>query len=819
MRWLQSEYILKGIYLGVLLLVAVQVPDWRAVGAVALCMLGGLVLALGIAAARKLREGYRVKGRLPAFVLFLVLESPSLVYTGIILGTLLGAYLAIPRPEGPENWHLPIAVGGGAVLGVLFGALRELQHRWTRLGLSLLLGAGLVAGVLYLFGEFPDFKPEHLLTWKDPTLFGSQLLIGIPIFYLLTFAGKEEESEVEIGAVCAALGLSLGILTRELFQFRAVGFIVPIMLYFYYTTQVLPRLRVFKHAVRGFSYTNVGRYRQALLSFRRAVQLDPRNRLAREGLWSVHRAMDLTQVARDPETLALIDFNLCLDRAGSLLLEPNPSLAKLEEAQRLLDLVLGLRPGMLPAVQYWRAIALTHGRDYDQATVALASIVDPDGPDAGSPHRRGVLFQAWQLGLMLHPELRRRLGQPQLAMPGRRMEAIGAVERQLAAAPDDAGAWDLKRVLYADLTEADYARAAGDQPAVPDFDHGYAQQLGLALIDDPARWQRGAEFLRMAARGMPTLGPSIFTQIARAHEQAGNTEGMWHNYELAKRAGRAIGPRNLPEEDRHQYFSTLKLLAEAAAARGDLDAAIENYHLYTEYERSGLPTLRALADLHEKKGDPLAALRVTEQALSYNSQDKELLERKDKYCYSIDPEHLKPHLESVRPWFDFSYCIRKAAALLSMRNADLDLVDWALHLARLAQIVQPASVSAIVLRARAHLRRGERDEALKLLEDARTGKPEKFASADDEEAWYLSCKLLADLYLNEVSRPDLAVQALQDFRKSPKSGADTMYKLGQAYEQLGDRARALKCYEHVTTYDAHPLAPEAREAIYRLQSG
>ena len=35
---------------------------------------------------------------------------------------------------------------------------------------------------------------------------------------------------------------------------------------------------------------------------------------------------------------------------------------------------------------------------------------------------------------------------------------------------------------------------------------------------------------------------------------------------------------------------------------------------------------------------------------------------------------------------------------------------------------------------------------------------------------------------------------------------------------LGDRIRAKKCYEHVTAFDSHPLAPDAREALYRLQS-
>ena len=42
--------------------------------------------------------------------------------------------------------------------------------------------------------------------------------------------------------------------------------------------------------------------------------------------------------------------------------------------------------------------------------------------------------------------------------------------------------------------------------------------------------------------------------------------------------------------------------------------------------------------------------------------------------------------------------------------------------------------------------------------------------------------------------------------------------LGRAYESLGDRARAVKCYKQVAGYESHPLAPEAHEALQRLQA-
>src|SRR5262249_44916342 len=92
MRWLQTEYILKGVYLGFLVFVALQEPDWRRIGLVALCTFGGLFLCLAVAGYRKWREGYRPRGRWPAFLLFLLLESPDLVYAGILLGLATGAF-------------------------------------------------------------------------------------------------------------------------------------------------------------------------------------------------------------------------------------------------------------------------------------------------------------------------------------------------------------------------------------------------------------------------------------------------------------------------------------------------------------------------------------------------------------------------------------------------------------------------------------------------------------------------------------------------------------------------------------------------------
>jgi tetratricopeptide (TPR) repeat protein len=825
MRWLQTEYLLKGLYLGLLLFVALQKPAVDQMALFALYPLGGLALALGVAGYLKVREGYRVRGRVFSFILFLLLENSYLVYGGILLGMAVGALQF--QKEG-DDWLLIGSALGGIALGLLFWYLEQVAERKVRFWLSTALAVVLGGGVILLiqwpswFGDGEGIPGLPVFLGSDRTHFGVLLLLGIPLFFLLTFTGTAEESELEIGAMSAALFVAMWMIGQGLFApnvYIPFAIVIPLTIYWVYAKRILPGLRVFKHVLRGISYARIGQYRQALRRLKRALQLDPTNALGRETLWSVHREMDFDQIIHDPETLALVDFDLCLERAGSLLLGTSgpPTPQQLHESHRLLNLVAGQRPAMEPACGYWRAVAAIHSRDYDKGAALLEAVLTPSPKAAQNPYRKAILMSAWQVALNV-PEMSRRVGTPQLQLEGRRMEAIAAVERHLAASPDDPEAWNLKRVLYSELTEAEYEAAAGPEQPAADFDHGYAQQLGLALITDPARWKRGSEYLRIAARGNPALGPALFIQIAKAHERAGDNKGAWDNYRLVKIAGRAAGPKNLSEEDRHAFFSVVKFLAEEAEERGDLDTAIDDYLLYREYERSGKETYRKLAGLYEKKGDSWSALHATEQGLVYDARDPDLLAKKDRYYYSVTPDELRQRWESVAKYFDVDYCLQKADWALKSSNGDLDMLDWAEHLANLAQTVRSSSLTAKVLRARVLLLRGEKDQAQAMLEDVRTNKPEKFASGQDEDAWFTSCKLLGGMYLHELNQPQRAVECFLDFRKSPKSGADTMFRLGQAYEELGDRVRAIKCYHQVTAFESHPLAPDAHEALQRLKT-
>jgi tetratricopeptide (TPR) repeat protein len=818
MGWGQTEYILKGVFLALLVFVAVREPDWSSLRTSGLVSAGALVFCLAIAGYQKRREGYSPKGRPFAFLLFLLLESPELVYAGVLAGIALAAFLLCKTET--DNWLLAGFAVVGAVAGVVFGLLRYVRRREIRIAASLFLAMIVVMGALISFGQIGDLGARMGVSnpVTNPAIFGTQLLLGVPLFYLLAFSGKEEESEVEIGALCAAFALGLGMVAQDQRGLQSAAFIVALMIYAWYSTRVLPRLRVFKHALRGISYSQLGRFQPAILSFRRALKFEPQNTLAKEGLWAVHRSLNPNVLANDPEVLKVLDFDMCLERAGALLLEAKPSEAKLQETHQLLDMADRHKPQARPAVHYWRSVAFTHQRRYDQAADELREVLDPTGYLPDDPYRRSILLPAWQLAVRLHPELAKRIGNVQLGIPGRRVEAIAAVERHLQVNPEDADIWAFKRDLYQDLTEGDYDAAAGSGNVATEFDHGYAHQLGLTLMCNAERRQRACDFLRMAARGLPNLAPTIFTHIAQGYQKEGQGESAWNYYELAKRAGRSIGPKNLDNDNRLAYFGAVKLLGDVANRHNLIDAAIEDYHLYLEYERSGLETLRTLADLYERKGDPLAALRFTEEALIYNAKDSDLLQRKDRYYYSVTHDDLRSRLDWVKGAFDVDYCLKKSKSLLDANNWDLDILEWAQHLAELSRVIKPDDKTATLLVARARLRRGEKDEAVAMLEQIRSPKPEKFATREDEDAWFLASKLLGEMYLYDLHRPDLAVACFKDFRQSSKSGADTIYKLGQAYEQIGDLVRAVKSYKHVVSYDSHPLAPDARDALERLQA-
>ena len=812
MRWAKSEYILKGVFLGLLLFVSLQKGlNWEATGRVALWLGGGFVLALVLAAARQFRD-LRGMGRNPlGFLLFLLLENPFLIYMGIVLGMAGAAidYLYHLKVQvggeanlPPEANILGYCVLGGAVFGYGLGELRQIPNALYRLGITAGLCAAVGVAVFYWLDEnFPATAAEQ-------QQLGVRLLLGIPFFYLLVFCGMAEESEGEIAALCATLGLGL-YLVKFPSNMPALGLLLPVGIYCIYTIRVLRPLRVFKHALRGYGHTEVGRVKDALAAFNRALQLDPKHPLARHGMVRLHRGLRLDRM--DAETRALLNPTLVVNEAANLLLVGTPTAAQLREANDLLGFVEGQWPQLKPNTDYYKAVADTHARDLDGAVERLGTLLDPAAWPAGDRYREAILFDAWQLALRTHPELKRRVGDVQLPLPGRRVEALRAVERQLQQTPEDPVISGFRTELIEGLTDAEYANAAAGGP-LPDFPYAYAEEAGLPLLENADTWRRGALLVRIAAHGQAERGPGLFQKLAQTAEKFGDPAEAQRYRKRVREFGQAVGPDNLPADQKAIYFAMVKKLGEEAAAAKDWKEAIQNYTLYAQSEASGKETLRTLAQMYENDGQVLAALRTVEDALTRGT-DADLTARKDKYYYSVDPEDLRTRTDEVRGHFDVRYCVKKAKQLLDSNAPELDVLDWATHLARLAVVMEPKNLVANVQMARCHLRRGERDEGMRLLEDVREMQP---SGAEEREAREWTTRQLGTLYLDDYNRPDLAIDCLKEFRESEKSGARTLYDLGRAYEAKGDAGAAVQYYRQAAAFEDNPIRWDAEEGIRRL---
>jgi hypothetical protein len=468
-----------------------------------------------------------------------------------------------------------------------------------------------------------------------------------------------------------------------------------------------------------------------------------------------------------------------------------------------------------------------HEHKFDEAAEHLRSVLQL--PQYLTPERQSVHFAAWQLALYGHPEMARRVGQPLLPRAGQRMDAIAAVESQLKLTPQDPIATDMKKQFYADLTESEYWSITQPEQVPPHFDFDCVQQLGMALLGDRDRWQRGCEYLRIAAHGLPAQATNIYMYIAHTHDKHGDRAGLWANYLTAMTIGRKVGVQNLQPADKEALFANVKKVGDLALKEDKIDVGLEAYKFLSLHENAGIETWRTLANLFEKMAERAEkagqhdernkniwqALHCTEHAFTYSANDADLQARKDRYYYSIEPDDLKARLESVSKWFDVEYCKSKANWILERSGADPSSLDWAAHLASLAIIAQPSSLAARFLKARVHRLRGDLADMTTVLEAIRQNKPEKFANEDEAKAWYFTHRLLGDMYVDE--KPDQAVQCYLEFRQSDEAGADTSYKLGRAYEALGDFPNAAAAYEEVTAYERHPLYYEARDALDRVK--
>ena len=247
----------------------------------------------------------------------------------------------------------------------------------------------------------------------------------------------------------------------------------------------------------------------------------------------------------------------------------------------------------------------------------------------------------------------------------------------------------------------------------------------------------------MAARGLPALGPTLFVQIAQAHQRAGHDRGRPAQLRAGQARRPGVGPKNLDEPERQAYFATVKLLGEDAMSRGDLDAAIENYRLYSESRRSGLETLRTLADLYERKGDPLAAAARHRSGAAVQRQGQGSAGTQGSLLLFGDARGPAPPSGAVTD--------RVRRRLLSAQGAD-DPRRPARRRRMAGRGASPDAAgaggqagqpAAKLLLARVLLRSASATRRWRCWRRSAARKPEKFASGEDEDAWYLAASCWA----------------------------------------------------------------------------
>jgi len=148
-------------------------------------------------------------------------------------------------------------------------------------------------------------------------------------------------------------------------------------------------------------------------------------------------SLSLTTLQCGPELVEVLDFVLASIGRRRCCSNPNraPTSDERGEAGRFLDLVEQKKagvagPGRLPA-----GGVADHAKEYDAAADTLRRLLDPETPYQGTISRKNCSSRRGP-GAAAAPGVVKRIGWKELDRPGRRVEAIGAVERQLAHQPE-----------------------------------------------------------------------------------------------------------------------------------------------------------------------------------------------------------------------------------------------------------------------------------------------------------------------------------------------------------------------------------------------
>lgn len=804
MRWRRDliEHLARGGFLGLAATVIVWGPS-----------VGSMLLSFGLAVGpafagvlaallrrREDRQALRTAFA-PRFLLGLI-DHPRWIHGSVLAGSLAAA-IATRAPA----WGAACAGGTGIFVGAAVYLLRGLRNRRLRRWLS----AALVAAGVGLAWAWPRLDlPTPAASGFAASL---GLLLASLVYYLLTFAGQSEESEYDVAVVCLGVCLSLASLDAPR-TVRSLIVLLPATLYVVYCERIRKRLVVFKHAIRGMEHERAGRSREALIHYRLATVVDPKSAIASEGVWRVHRKLDLSHAAGDRDLWEMIDAGVCLDRARELAKKVDDPAAG-EEALKLLEVAALREPERRFEAAHARVQTLLAHRRVEEAQKAAreAAAQTPADPAEAGDREAAALFGVWA-ALMREPALA-GVGAQTTAEPKGAFDFLAVLEDRRRRAPRDELAESFRPFVYRKLRLADVERLVEERsPRLEAIDWGCVRAAARDVAAE-GETDQAIELLRVAELGLPQERLSIWLELARLYESKGAGAGdEWRRRIF--REGRDRGLDRLGEADREAVFESARALAHEAEARRDDDAAIEAWELYSQSPKAGAATHRRLADLYCGKGDRLSALRHVQQALAFHLGEKDKahwLQERERLYAEIAPEEVQSRASEAAAYFDAGYCVRRAAKLFEERAPSEDVVHY-LDLASAVGVEHVLDVNYLL--GRLHLREGRNEDAAACFQAVADNRPKRFRDESQERAYFRACRTLGELLVERLDRPAEAVGYLQTFKDHVDSGADTLYLLARAYEKTGRTAQAKKWYDMVLVYPSHPRAAEAKAALARL---
>lgn len=733
-----------------------------------------------------------------------LLDHPIAVHAGLLLGLIAAGALS--------GWPLgrsAVCAGAGVVFGVGIGlSTRIAPRRWRLAAAGSIIVLAAASVVLLL-------EYGILAAAGDAATRAVGLVGGMILYYLFTFAGSSEESELDVGIVAGALGLALAQLQLPPTT-RGLVLLLPMGLFFVYSERIRRGLAAFKHVIRGLSHEREARWSDALSHFLRAQEIQRGFELAAAGSWRVHARLGADELAADPRLAELVDPLLCLERARELARREPLSEFHADQAAKLLNLVALRRPDLSRTIGLERAKALLAANRPAEAAALVHELAvrPPQEVFSQKDEERTAIYRLWALALK-DPRLIAQGTLHWLDESAGLFAMMAAMRGRLLQSPLDLeaaafAASGLKKVRLVDY-EA-HVLATGD--GMEWFDHSGCE-AAAGSVADSGDVERAVELYRTAERGLPERRLEIWGRIAQLLESKGAPEGPDWLRKIREHA-LAAGIRQLSEASRGAYFAAVKRLAERALAEGDAEEAVRHYELYAESPGAGVETLRILADLYEQRGEPAAAIRPVELALLYrlgDAEEKEWRRRKERLYQAVTADEVRPRLEALERYFDFRGCWRKARRLYDQKAATEEILRY-LDLACLGggDLLGPVNY----LLGLVHLRSGADADAAACFEEVIRRRPKRFSGAEEEETYYSSCRVLGDLYLDRLGRPEKAVECYLLYKDYVKSGAETLFRLAAAYERMGKIAHARKWYDMVLVYPSHPKAQAARDALARL---